>query len=136
MAPVVFLLLLMPIEYRAGADRPHPHASLQLVWEATHGAPRHHHVRQAAPPCDHDHRAGEPDHAGCASPDPDLAEASAAARATTAPLAVTLMPWLLFLMGLSHGSRRQPDCCPPPPDGQRHPPRIPPPKRAGCPASS
>ena len=37
-------LLLTPVEYRAGADYAHPHAMLQLIYEASQGVPLHHHA--------------------------------------------------------------------------------------------
>lgn len=37
-------VLLTPVEYRAGADLPHPHAMIQLIYEASRGIPLHHHA--------------------------------------------------------------------------------------------
>ena len=43
-AIAIMALLLMPVDYRAGANSPHPHAMLQLIYEASHGIPLHHHA--------------------------------------------------------------------------------------------
>lgn len=39
----LFALLLIPINYRAGAAVPHGHALIQLIFEARSGIPVHHH---------------------------------------------------------------------------------------------
>lgn len=39
----LFALLLIPVNYRAGASVPHGHALIQLVFEARRGIPVHHH---------------------------------------------------------------------------------------------
>lgn len=38
------VLFLMPVTYRGGADEAHPHAMLQLWFEALHGVPDHQHA--------------------------------------------------------------------------------------------
>jgi hypothetical protein len=40
-------IALLPVEYRAGADTPHLHASFQLWWDAAHGSTEHHPWREA-----------------------------------------------------------------------------------------
>jgi hypothetical protein len=42
-ALALLILLLMPINYRAGAAVPHAHALIQLIFEAQSGVPVHHH---------------------------------------------------------------------------------------------
>jgi hypothetical protein len=42
-ALVAVAVLLTPVTYRAGAEIGHPHALVQLVYEATRGVPDHHH---------------------------------------------------------------------------------------------
>ena len=37
-------LAMLPVEYRGGAEEPHPHAAYQLWYDAAHGSVAHHHA--------------------------------------------------------------------------------------------
>lgn len=120
LAMAIAAVFLMPVEYRAGAQTAHPHALGQLVWEASNGTPRHHHVRKAIHPCV---LAAHPQPMDDAAPmsgrDPgaarvdtgasgDVADPSTGTRCTTTVLAAALMPWLACLAHVIHPTRRQP----------------------------
>ena len=42
---LVLALLTMPVNYRAGTDRAHPHSFVQFLIDASHGSMNHHLVR-------------------------------------------------------------------------------------------
>lgn len=58
-------IFMTPVEYRAGADFPHPHSMLQLIYEASRGIPMHHHAltfetdQQRTPPAAHASMRGD-----------------------------------------------------------------------------
>ena len=82
-------LLLAPVDYRAGADAPHPHAVVQLLVDVAQERRTHHHADQHRP---HAHAVSEPrgpDHLSPAA-EPDIA-GSSAATPTTAKAAVLLL---------------------------------------------
>ena len=104
----VLVVLLLPVEYRAGAQQSHPHAILQLIWEASQGTPTHH-VRAAMHPCALEAVAGHapmPDatHRSAAGPanryQPDVADAGDGVRMSSTLLAAAFMPWLTCLVRL------------------------------------
>jgi hypothetical protein len=61
-------LLLLPIQMRAGAQRPHPHALLHLLVDASDGTLDHHLLGEAAASPSHDH-SGAVTAAGAHQPD-------------------------------------------------------------------
>ncbi len=73
-------VLLTPVTYRAGAQIGHPHALMQLVYEATRGTPDHHH-----------HVAGD-DH-----PAPDIAHGPDSTVVITLALFAVLAPGRVVL---------------------------------------
>jgi hypothetical protein len=133
----VVVLLLLPVEYRAGAQQPHPHAILQLIWEASQGTPSHH-IRAAMHPCaletaarqarllDTSDHAAAVGHAGRYQP--DVADTADSTRMSSTLLALALMPWLACLVRLLSPSdkpwRRSGTMV----DGVTHSPEPPPPK--------
>lgn len=66
---LLLAVLLLPVQMRAGANDPHPHALLQLLLDASDGAIDHHadepHVADA-------HSGHEGDHAAPRAHDPDV----------------------------------------------------------------
>ncbi len=137
--PAIVVLFLMPVEYRAGATQPHPHAIFQLVWEASHGTPKHHHVRVSTHPCvratwadDHateSHSGSEtasPAHGAMA--ESDVASSADGTRASSTLLAVAFMPWLACLIWLATAAARQPLPAGLVPRGLSLAPELPPPQ--------
>ena len=106
LALAIGAVLLMPVEYRAGAQTAHPHAVLQLAWEAHHGTPRHHHVRKALHPCEEaiavhhlPSRAATAAHLHTEAIAPidtngDVGDPSSGLRFTSTLLAVALSTWV------------------------------------------
>jgi hypothetical protein len=57
-------LCLLPVQMRAGTDRPHPHSLFQLLLDVSDGKIDHHALDDpghAVPHDDHEHAAGQPD---------------------------------------------------------------------------
>ena len=53
-------LAMLPVEYRGGAEDPHPHAAYQLWYDAAHGSVAHHHAMGDAPTEAHHGEASTP----------------------------------------------------------------------------
>lgn len=94
-------VFMTPVEYRAGASVPHPHAMLQLIYEASRGIPAHHHAvsydsqqertRSNVGVAAHDPRAPHigPDHSGHRV---DVAQQADVSLAVVVKLFTALMP--------------------------------------------
>jgi hypothetical protein len=53
-------LAMLPVEYRGGAEEPHPHAAYQLWYDAAHGSVAHHHACAETPARSHHAPAAPP----------------------------------------------------------------------------
>lgn len=93
-----FSLLLMPVDYRGGAEEAHPHGVFQLWEEAAHGSLDHHHPAHA-----HDvHDAGPESEphlvVSTGTADPDLPQVSDGSGSSLAqPLAFVITAAAIFL---------------------------------------
>jgi len=86
LGPLVMLLLVMPVSYRAGADEAHPHPIFQPVIDRIVGHHHHH--------GDHDHAPGK---AAPTVPDtPDMPSLAALKPAVDQPLALAATVTLLL----------------------------------------
>lgn len=112
-------VLMTPVEYRAGADLPHPHAMLQLIYEASRGIPLHHHAVsydrevQHSPLDTHGLTQGHenPDssatHAGTMFSGPDIAQQADASLAVVVKMFTALAPVIIALPPAWVGIRGQ-----------------------------
>ena len=94
-------LLMLPVEYRAGAERPHPHAAFQLWADVAHGATPHRH--DAGFPAVLGHEAHANHDASVAAwngltPDvPRVSEATPPVERAAAFASVAALAWLLLI---------------------------------------
>jgi hypothetical protein len=93
-ALAVLGLLLLPIQLRAGAQHPHPHALLQLLVDMSDGSFDHHTLGEeaASPPYDH---AGATETAGTHQPDIPALGKSVSATGGLAVLAALVAALLI-----------------------------------------
>jgi hypothetical protein len=103
-ALVLLGLFLLPVQMRAGAQQPHPHALLQLLLDVSDGSFDHHTLGEEAASPPHDY-AGTVDGAGSHQPDipapgtsvsavGGLAILAALVTALVIPLPLTERTWL------------------------------------------
>jgi len=96
----VFALLMLPVEYKAGAERAHPHAAFQLWADFAHGKTPHRHddtpLGHAA------HTVHEAPVAAAVEPPPDtpkVSEATPPAERAAAFASILALAWLLLPRG-------------------------------------
>jgi hypothetical protein len=91
----LFALLLMPVDYRAGAVHSHPHALIQLIYEARLGLPVHQHAIQRSTDDHERHRDSTASPAG-----PDIASSQSSAPSLQIISSTALLPTILLVLSL------------------------------------
>ena len=98
-AVAALAILMLPVEYRAGAERAHPHAAFQLWADFAHGKTPHRHDDAATDHAAHaDHET--PVAAVKTPPDvPTVSEATPPAERAAAFASIVALCWLLLWRG-------------------------------------
>lgn len=127
-AVAALALLMLPVEYKAGAERAHPHAAFQLWADFAHGQTPHRHDETATHPAAHTAHEAPVATSVETPPDvPKLSEATPPAERAAAFASIVALAWMLLSLGRPRIAGLAPHLV-----GRAPRPAFPPPRLAGA----